>query len=98
MNAVGAMHGGATALIFDSCTTVCPALVSKPGFWQLGGLTRTLNIVYLAAVREGEELEVVAELVGIGKMLGELGFPVFSLGGRSTRGSRGVGAVEEEIR
>lgn len=47
------------------------ALASKEGFWQLAGVTRTLNVTYLAAVAVGEEIEVEGEIVGIGKRLGE---------------------------
>ena len=69
-NAMGNLHGGATATIFDNCTTVPVALMRKEWFWEVAGVSRTLNVVYLAPAQVGEEIEVVGELVSIGKRLG----------------------------
>ena len=71
-NASGNMHGGATATIFDSCTTLPVTLIGKEGYWELPGVSRTLNVAYLKAVREGEEVEVEAEIVNVGRRLGGL--------------------------
>lgn len=69
-NKGGILHGGAIAMIFDSCTTFPIFLARKEGSWEYPGVSRTLNVAYLAAVKEGEEIEVEAEVVGIGKRLG----------------------------
>lgn len=70
-NGIGIMHGGATATIFDNCTSLPLILVSKEGFWDWTGVSRSLNVVYLEAAREGEEIELEAELIKATKRLGE---------------------------
>lgn len=69
-NILGNLHGGATALIFDTSTTLSLALVMREGFWQWAGVSRTLDCVYLDSVKEGETVEVEAEIVRVGRRLG----------------------------
>ena len=65
------MHGGATATIFDFATSMPLTLVAKDDFWFMPGVSRTLNVTYLEAVPNGQEVEIEAEAVKIGKNLGE---------------------------
>ncbi|KAL8789195.1 MAG: hypothetical protein Q9213_001302 [Squamulea squamosa] len=71
-NAGNNMHGGATATIFDVVTTLAISLVSKPGYWEIPGVSRTLDVVYLEAAPEGEVIEVTGEIVKIAKRLAQL--------------------------
>lgn len=70
-NAVGNLHGGAIATIFDLCTTIPISLVRGEGFWEMAGVSRTLDVVFLEGVPEGVEVEVVGEVVRVGKRMGE---------------------------
>lgn len=77
-NAMGRLHGGATATIFDLVTTL-PIVVAarqrqlspnrEGGSWITAGVSRTLNVAYLEGVGVGEEVEVVAEMVKMGMRL-----------------------------
>ena len=86
-NGFGNLHGGAAATIFDTCTTLPLILISRENFWDWGGVSRALNVVYLEAVREGEEIVVTAELVKAGKRLGERSKGIVAIGKKCHRES-----------
>lgn len=71
-NAMRNLHGGATATIFDLCTTLPITLLRRDGVWQTAGVSRTLNVAYLEGVQEGEEVEIVAEMLKMGKRLAHI--------------------------
>lgn len=79
-NASGNLHGGAIATIFDNVTSLTLTVISKEGFWDFGGVSRTLNVAYLGAATVGEEIELEAELVKAGKRLGMLNREVVNCG------------------
>lgn len=70
-NVSGTLHGGAISTLFDVCTTVALATARREGFWEMAGVTRTLSITCLLPVFPGEEIEIVGEVVQIGKKLGK---------------------------
>jgi uncharacterized protein (TIGR00369 family) len=71
-NPGGNLHGGAVALIFDMCTSMTIAPVSREGFWDSGHVTRTLNCAYLRPAPAGTVLLVESEVVHLGKTMAQL--------------------------
>lgn len=71
-NVSGTLHGGAISTLFDVCTTVALATARREGFWEMAGVTRTLSITCLLPVFPGEEIEIVGEVVQIGKKLAHI--------------------------
>ncbi|KAK5998637.1 Acyl-coenzyme A thioesterase 13 [Cladobotryum mycophilum] len=63
------LHGGAAATLFDFCTSMAIVLVSRPGFWQYVGVSRTLNVTYLRPVPIDAETLIECEILQIGKKI-----------------------------
>lgn len=66
-NAHGILHGGCAATIFDDITTSALMTVMKPGFIDIGSITRSLSIVYLKELPLGTKVTLVSDLVQVGK-------------------------------
>jgi len=68
-NDMNNLHGGCTATLFDFATTTPIMLVSKPGFWEYLGVSRTLNTTYLRPIPRGTSVLIEAQILQIGKRM-----------------------------
>ncbi|KAI4862432.1 HotDog domain-containing protein [Hypoxylon rubiginosum] len=68
-NGLGNLHGGCASTIFDACTTLPLHLISKPGFWQYTGVSRTLNVTYLRPIPVGTSVDIKCEVLQAGRTL-----------------------------
>ncbi|KAF2155676.1 hypothetical protein K461DRAFT_290679 [Myriangium duriaei CBS 260.36] len=63
------LHGGAHSTIFDILTSFTTAVIARPGFWLLGGVSRTLNVTYLRPAPSGEPMLIECEIIHAGQRL-----------------------------
>lgn len=68
-NGLNNMHGGCTATLFDFCTSVALAPLSRQGHWAYLGVTRTLSTTYLRPAPCGGAVLIECEVVQLGKKL-----------------------------
>ncbi|KAL6239272.1 hypothetical protein BDW75DRAFT_236712 [Aspergillus navahoensis] len=68
-NYLGNLHGGCAATLFDVLSSMILLGVSKPGFFELGGVSRHLNVTYLRPVPVGTRVKLVSKVVNVGKRL-----------------------------
>ncbi|OTB16392.1 hypothetical protein K445DRAFT_317365 [Daldinia sp. EC12] len=68
-NGLGNLHGGCASTIFDACTTLPLHLISRPGFWQYTGVSRTLNVTYLRPVPVGTTVNIKCDILHAGRKL-----------------------------
>ncbi|KAF2210440.1 hypothetical protein CERZMDRAFT_45337 [Cercospora zeae-maydis SCOH1-5] len=52
-SSMGNAHGGMIATMADNTTSMAAAPLAEDGFWDFGGLSRTLNVTYLRPVPGG---------------------------------------------
>ncbi|KAI1431953.1 Thioesterase/thiol ester dehydrase-isomerase [Xylaria sp. CBS 124048] len=71
-NMMGNLHGGCTSTIFDICTTLPLRMIARPGFWEHGSVSRTLNVTYLRPVSVGTTVDIECEIVHAGQRLTSL--------------------------
>ncbi|KAL4957154.1 HotDog domain-containing protein [Aspergillus filifer] len=85
-NYLGNLHGGCAATLFDALSSMILLAMSKPGFFQLGGVSRHLNVTYLRPVGEGEKIRLNAKLVNMGKRLALLRGEIVKVDGDGKEG------------
>ena len=69
-NRTGMMHGGAVAMILDMCTSAAQGPTARKGFWEFGGVSRTLSLTYLRPMPQNMDLVIECEVLQTGKNLG----------------------------
>lgn len=50
-------------------TTMATAPVAEKGWWEFGGVSRTLGVTYLRPVKGGREVRVECVVRGVGRRL-----------------------------
>ncbi|KAI1374826.1 HotDog domain-containing protein [Hypoxylon crocopeplum] len=68
-NGLGNMQGGCISTVFDNCTSLPLHLISKPGFWQYTGVSRTLNVTYLRPIPVGSTIDIKCDILHAGRSL-----------------------------
>ncbi|KAK6433317.1 hypothetical protein LTR95_010510 [Oleoguttula sp. CCFEE 5521] len=66
-NYSGTVHGGAIATLLDGLTNCSIAVVAKDGFWDKGGVTRSLGVRYIKPIKVGEAVTVDVDVLSASK-------------------------------
>lgn len=61
-NPLDNMHGGAMALLADMTTTMAGAPIARQGWWEFGGVSRTLSVTYIRPALLGTTVVVTCVL------------------------------------
>ncbi|KAF5850474.1 hypothetical protein GGP41_002713 [Bipolaris sorokiniana] len=61
-NPMNNMHGGAMALLADMTTTMAGAPIARQGWWEFGGVSRTLSVTYVRPALLGTTIVVTCVL------------------------------------
>ncbi|EME85188.1 uncharacterized protein MYCFIDRAFT_135582, partial [Pseudocercospora fijiensis CIRAD86] len=68
-NGMGNMHGGAVAMLVDNTTTAAACPVAEDGFWDFGGVSRTLQVTYLRPMPMGRTFVIENMVRNVGRSL-----------------------------
>ncbi|KAJ5025801.1 HotDog domain-containing protein [Bipolaris maydis] len=68
-NPMNNMHGGAMALLVDMTTTMAGAPISRQGWWEFGGVSRTLSVTYVRPALLGTTVAVTCVLRSVSSRL-----------------------------
>ncbi|OQO06218.1 hypothetical protein B0A48_08806 [Cryoendolithus antarcticus] len=66
-NYSGTVHGGAIATLLDGLTNCSIAVVARDGFWDKGGVTRSLGVRYIKPIKVGEAITVDVDVLSASK-------------------------------
>lgn len=66
-NKGGNLHGGCAATILDNCSTTSLLTLAKPGFMDVGSVSRTMTLTYLRPVKAGQTVKIFCEAVQAGR-------------------------------
>ena len=66
------LHGGAAATIMDCITSYALLTISREGFWENIGVSRTLSTTYLRPILKGTKIRLEGEVVHAGRKLASL--------------------------
>ncbi|KAH7064053.1 HotDog domain-containing protein [Paraphoma chrysanthemicola] len=73
-NPMDRMHGGAMALLADMSTTMAAAPIARRGWWEFGGVSRTLSVTYLRPTHMGSTVVVECILKSVSARLSVIQF------------------------
>lgn len=63
------MHGGAVGLLADMTTTMAAAPIAAEGWWEFGGVSRTLATTFIRPVKVGSTVWVTCRMMSVGRRL-----------------------------
>jgi acyl-coenzyme A thioesterase 13 len=76
------LHGGAACTLLDMLTTACLMLTARPGFLDMGSVSRTITMTYLRPVQEGQTVRIECRLVSVGARYANMYGEIKSLDGK----------------
>jgi uncharacterized protein (TIGR00369 family) len=76
------LHGGAACTLLDMLTTACLMLTARPGFLDMGSVSRTMTMTYLRPVQEGQTVRIECRPVSVGVRYANVYGEIKSLDGK----------------
>lgn len=70
-NKDGNLHGGAVSTIFDNLSSTALYTISKPGFWDEFGVSRSLSVWYHRPLARGMIVRLRCRVVAAGRRMGD---------------------------
>lgn len=64
------LHGGAASTLLDNLSSTALFTVSKSGFWDNLGISRSLYVIFHRPIPAGSKIRVVCSVVAAGRKMG----------------------------